>query len=237
MRCSIACRLSVPILGVAIADAHVSEWVTETRTCISAIVTGNPEIIYVWLGLERVPEPEVQARIDTAYVYALQMWECFEDQEKIDFALHSLDNSEGATGEELKEQVLNQDESACLSEAAPEESMTVLREAPSMTAPLAIPGIAAGVACVGPDINNRLFVNAYAKLTGGLSGESTACIIQFSKDYPDFMRLAQASDFNPDSKPVEDLVAVADDGLQLFGCLNDAELGRHQEAFADRWFE
>ncbi len=228
---------SVPILGVAIADAHAGGWVTETRTCISRIVTANPEIIYVWLGLEREPEPEIRARIESAYVYALQMWECFEDQEKIDFALHSLENSEGATGEELIEQVLNADELACLLEAIPEESMKMLREAPSMTAALTIPGVAAGVACVGPDINNRLFVNAYAKLTGGLSEESTACIIEFSKNYPDFMRLAQSSDFDPASMPVEELVAVANDGLRLFGCLNDAELGRYQETFADRWFE
>ena len=90
--------------------------------------------------------------------------------------------------------------------------------------------------CVGPEINNRLFANAYAKLTGGLSEESMACIIQFSKDYPRFMQIAQATDFDPASMPVEELVAVANDGLLLFGCLNDAELGRYQETFADRWF-
>lgn len=228
---------NVPLLGIAIMDAFADGWTAETRGCVSGVAVEHPEIVYIWLGLEREPGPAALDHIEANHVYLVDIWECFTDKESAEFVVHGFSTSSSATGEDLFSGILTPAEITCFEGALPEDTMRMFREAPSMEAVIAVPGvmIVAGL-CVESDISNRIFVAGYARRTGGLEEESAACVYQFTLDHPHYMEAAQGRDIDVSTLSDEELAEMGDDGLRMFDCLTTDELARYQTAFAARWF-
>ncbi len=162
------------LLGIAVMDGHAGGWAGETRDCISGIVYEHPEVVYVWLGVKDL-HPSVAEHVQTTHTYLLNLWDCFTDEEKVEFTVHSWSVSEGVNGQGLLEGILNEGEIGYLEENLLEGSLGSIRKVASLREAFVIPGVvsAAGV-CLEPDINNRIFVGGFAKRTDGLNEESAA---------------------------------------------------------------
>jgi hypothetical protein len=230
---------NVHLMGALIMDAQAGGWTDETRGCVINTVDEHPEVIHVWFGVEMDAGGAEEEHIGDVHSYLLDLWQCFTDREKVDFTLYSSASFDsevgGTTGRELLDVVLTDGETSCLAENLPQGSMSAIRDLPSLDAVFTIPGIASAQTCLESDISNRIFVNGYAKRVGGLTEESGACVLAFSAEHPEYMRMVQGVDFDPLALTDKEMAEIADLGQRLFDCLNEEELIRYQNTFADRW--
>ena len=220
------------LFSTAVIDAQNGGLPDATRACILDLGRDHEGVMSLVFGVDTTAGEA--SSITEVQAAATEVYSCMSDREKVELTVRLWNGIAGRNPPDAEHIV------AALTEAEINcymQNLNITREQlVALTAGVlsgALPVSGSRNLCLTPETNSRIFASTVSAAYDGLSAETEACMAAFALEHPDYVALTTNNACNPEAMSESEFIEIADDGLQVLGCVTEDELGHIQAVLAE----